>query len=194
MDDFEITWYMQELSMHSLGVEHEFMNMLQVASNPETRQQRLVWFHLTSCLAHAAMISKYLSPVRPQGVSRERKRTLRRLLEVADDSEILSRKARDNIEHFDERIDNWVGNDCGGILEVVLPNRGGYEFLDGDNKRIKRVLLAEELIFITENRDGSKLEIPLEPVVQEAKRIGSKAGDWIQDNSPYHFIYPGQQC
>src|SRR5690625_1457182 len=159
MDDFEITWYMQELSMHSLGVEHEFRNMLQVASNPETRQQRLVWFHLTSCLAHAAMMSKYLSPVRPQGVSHERKRTLRRVLEVADDSEILSRKARDNIEHFDERVDNWVGNDCGGILELVLPNRGCYEVIVGVNKWIKRTLLPIEVTFIKKKRDGSNIGI-----------------------------------
>jgi len=114
---------------------------------------------------------------------------LRVTLNVADDSDVLPRDTRDNIEHFDERIDNWVGSD-GRILEVVLANRSGYDFLRPDEKQIKRVLLQEELIFISEKRDGNKFELELRPLFEEVKRIGNEAEEWIKNSSPYHFVYP----
>lgn len=191
MNDYELTWYMQELSMHGLGAEIDFANLLQSLSNPDTRQTRIVWFHLTSFLAHAAMISKYISPIKPKGgVKEERMRILREKLKIKVDSDILPRDARDNVEHFDERIDNWVGNDSNSILEIVLDDRAGYTFLGVNKKRVKRIILQKELIFISEKKDGSKFELELLPLFQEVKRIGDEAGAWIENSSPYHFIYP----
>ena len=63
MNDYELTWYMQEISMHGLGAEIDFKHFLQAVKNEETRQTRTVWFHLTSFLSHAAMISKLVSPI-----------------------------------------------------------------------------------------------------------------------------------
>ena len=189
MNDYELTWYMQELGMHGLGASIDFSNLLQALENPNTRQTRIVWFHLTSFLAHAAMVSKYVSPINPTGIKKKRMDLLRVTLNVADDSDVLPRDTRDNIEHFDERIDNWVGSD-GRILEVVLANRSGYDFLRPDEKQIKRVLLQEELIFISEKRDGNKFELELRPLFEEVKRIGNEAEEWIKNSSPYHFVYP----
>jgi hypothetical protein len=138
------------------------------------------------------MISKYLSPINPRGIKKDRMVILRDKLNVCDDSGVLPRDARDNIEHFDERIDNWVGGD-GTILEVVLDNRAGFNYLRVNEKNVKRVILQAELIFVSEKRDGSKFELELEPLIDEIKRIGEEAAKWIESSSPYHFIYP-QQC
>ncbi len=75
-------------------------------------------------------------------------------------------------------------------MEIVLPDRGGYDYLRGDEKRIRRVLLKQELIFISENRDGSKFELELKPLVQEVARIGDEATTWTNTKSPYHFVHP----
>lgn len=192
MNNHEITWYMQELGMHGFGASREFQALETAIADPDTVQSRVVWFHLTSFLAHAAMISKYLSPINPRGIKQTRMQVLRDKLNINDASAILSRDARDNVEHFDERVDNWIGSGDGAILEVVIPNRRGYDFLRAHEKRIKRLLLAEEMIFISERRDGSQLELLLEPLVIEAKRIGDEANRWIGEESPYHFIYPQQ--
>jgi hypothetical protein len=189
MNDRELTWYMQELSMHGLGAEIDFNNLFQALANNETRQTRNVWFHLSSFLSHAAMISKYLSPINPCGIKKDRMKLLREKLNVSDDSGVLPRDARDNVEHFDERIDNWVGGD-GTILEIVLDNRSGFDYLRGNEKHVKRVILQEELIFVSEKRDGSKFELELRPLFNEIKRIEEEATKWIEDSSPYHFIYP----
>lgn len=190
MDNYEITWYMEELGMHGFGAFREFKALETAIANPGTINTRVVWFHLTSFLAHAAMISKYLFPIKPRGIKQTRMQVLRDQLGIDDRSAILSRDARDNVEHFDERIDNWVENGGGAILEAVIPNRRGYDYLRAGEKRIKRLLLAEEMIFISERRDGSQLELPLEPLIAEAQRIGKEANRWIGEESTYHAIYP----
>ena len=192
MNDHELTWYMQEIAMHGLGADIEFSRLLETINNPDMRQTRIVWFRLTSFLSHVAMISKYLSPIRSRGIKEERMNLLRDKLNIAANSDIFPRDARDNIEHFDERIDNWVGNE-NTILEIVLDDREGYNFLRVNEKRVKRVLLHKELIFISEKRDGSQFELELQPLFTEVKRICNETEEWIKNSSPYHFIYP-QQC
>lgn len=190
MDDHELTWYMHELMMHGLGVVRDFEQLQAALADPASRQTRIVWFHLTGFLSHAAMISKYLSPISPRGVTQARMNALRSKLSVDDSSHVLPRNARDNIEHFDERIDNWIGQEEQTILEIVLTDRSAYEYLDADRKRVKRILLEKEMIFISENRDGSQLELMLSPVAQEAYRIATAAGEWVANESPYYFLYP----
>ncbi len=137
-----------------------------------------------------AMISKYLSPISPRGIKKDRMDILREKLSIGSDSEVLPRAARDNVEHFDERIDNWIGSDANTILEIVFPDRKGYDFMSSSENSIKRVLLLEELVFISEERDCSKFELELQPLFEEVERIGSEASSWIQNSSPYHFISP----
>ena len=190
MDDHELTWYMHELMMHGLGASRDFQQLQAALADPETRQTRIVWFYLTGFLSHAAMISKYLSPINPRGVKQIRMNALRSKLSIDASSDILPRNARDNVEHFDERIDNWIGQEEQTILEIVLDDRSGYQYLGADQKQIKRVLLEKEMIFISENRDGSKLELTLHPLADEALRIANEAEEWVENESPYHFIYP----
>lgn len=184
--------------MHCLGASIDYHHMLCALQNPGTMQSRLVWFHLTSFLSHAAMISKYVSPISTKKITLVRKQVLRERLGIGNSSEVLSRDARDNIEHFDERIDNWVGGENQNILEIVLPDRASYANLRVNEKRVKRVLILSELIFFSEKRDKSQFELSLQPLHDEVGRIGGEADKWIKEKSPYHFIYPyldlGENC
>ena len=109
---------------------------------------------------------------------------------VGDDSDVLPREARDNIEHFDERLDNWVVEDNQTILEMVLPDQTGYDFLRIGEKRVKRVLIQDEMIFISEKKDKSQFRLCLQPLHEEVIRIGREAEIWINNKSPYHFVFP----
>lgn len=189
MNSHELTWYMQEISMHSLGAGMNFEDLTIAVARPEMRQTRFVWFQLTSFLSHAAMISKYLDPIGTDGLKRNRRNALRQSLNISDQSSVLPRHARDNIEHFDERIDNWVGTSK-DIVEIVLEDRSGYSCLNVEEKNVKRVLILDGLIFISEKRDQTKFELELVPLYEEIKRIGGAATDWVNNNSPYNFIYP----
>ncbi|MEA5577733.1 hypothetical protein [Anabaena sp. UHCC 0451] len=188
MNNDQLTCYMQEIAMHGLGAEIQFENFIQYVKNKETRQTRLVWSYLSSFLSHTAMISKFVSPTSHSDVKRRRKEALRKVLEINQASEVLSREARNNIEHFDERIDNWVEPE--GYLEVVFPDKSTALGFMRDGIRIKRVLALNELIFFSENKDGSKFELELIPLFKEAKRIGDKATEWLHNSSPHNFIFP----
>jgi hypothetical protein len=192
IENHQLTWYMQDVCMHALGAHLDFQNLLATLGVAETQQTRLVWFHLTSFLHHTAMISKFVNPISKHRVAIARGKALRAALDVKQGSEVLPRHARDNVEHFDERIDRWIdGRSSHTILEVVLPNREGYDFLRVGNKRIKRVLIADCLIFVSEAKDSSKFELSLRPVYEEVARIGGAAENWMGLRSPYQYVYPG---
>lgn len=89
-------------------------------------------------------------------------------------------------------MDSWVEGGVQQILEVVVPNRRGLDYLARERTRIRRVLLKDELVYISDNRDGTRFELELRPMIEEATRIGWQALQWIEDNSPYVFIYPGR--
>lgn len=191
INDFELTWYMQEIGMHALGARLEFDSLLSLVGDPETAQTRLVWFRLTAFLGHVAMMSKYLDPIQKRSeVAQVRKERLRAALAVQDDSPILLRDARDNVEHFDERIDGWTGKDNHQILEIVLPEMADFARLRVEEKRVKRVLVVDTLLFISERRNNQQFQLALEPVRNEADRIGHAAEHWVKQNSPYHFVFP----
>lgn len=191
MNSSELTFYIQEVAMHALGVEIQFSNFLKCLENEETRQTRLVWSYLSSFLSHAAMISKFVDPVSPSGLKRQRMNALRIILEVDQASEVLPRQARDNIEHFDERIDNWVINSEFNHLEIVCLDRNTAIECMRNGMRVKRVLAWKELIFFSENRDGSRLELELMPLFEEVKRIGNKAIEWLERSS-HIFVFPNK--
>lgn len=190
LNDYEITWYMDEIRMHGMCADMEYHQLDELLRDERSRQTRLVWFALTAFLSHAAMMSKYLDPIGKDEVKVVRKDTLRQLLGVAAKSEVIPRDARDNVEHFDERLDGWIGTDNQTILESVLPDRAAYRQLRAAEKRVRRVLLLNEKIFISEKRDRSKFEVDLASLHAEVKRIGDAADAWVSTKSPYHFILP----
>jgi hypothetical protein len=183
-----LTWYMQEISMHALGEDVAYRELLATLDAIETRQTRLVWFQLTSMLHHAAMISKFLRPILKPAAARGE--ALRHALHVAENSEVLPRDARDNVEHFDERLDGWAKDASQTILEIVLSDREGYDYLRVAEKRVKRLLIVDELIFVSERKDNTKFELQLRPMHEEVQRIGHAADAWTHTKSPYHFIFP----
>lgn len=190
LDNYKLTWYMHEICMHSMGAKIEFDRLASTLAAPDMRQSRLVWFHLTSFLSHSAMISKYLSPISKCEIAILRKQALRVCLRVDGDSEVLQRDARDNIEHFDERLDNWVDGDNQNILEIVLPDHASYDYLRFVEKRVKRVLIQDVMVFISEKKDKSQFQLCLNPLNDEVIRIGIEAEKWINDKSAYHFVFP----
>src|SRR2546428_224252 len=65
------------------------------------------WFALLGLLTAAANISKLLWGSHP------RRADLRALLGVEDDSPLRVRKLRNDLEHFDERLDEWAAAGAG---------------------------------------------------------------------------------
>jgi hypothetical protein len=55
---------------------------------------------------------------------------------------------------------------------------------------VKRLLIADEMVFVSESRDSSKFEVRLQSVFEELQRICTAAEQWIGQSSPYTFTFP----
>lgn len=173
--------------MHTSSAIASYQQLLHVLGDNTTRQSRDVWFVLLSFLTHAAMVSKFLDPVRPDEAKGKRRVELRAHLDVPDNSPILPRDARDNLEHIDERIDKWVQRGDTKILEMVFDNRVGFEYVLESNGAVRRVLIADEMVFITEDREGRRIETALRSVFESLQQLHSRCSEKLRTESPYNL-------
>src|SRR5579859_2804722 len=72
-----------------------------------------VWAAAQALLVASALVSRLLWPTVPKdralrALTIRRGRALRKALMVVHDSPLRSKELRDHIEHFDERLDEWV--------------------------------------------------------------------------------------
>ena len=174
--------------MHVSSALVSYSQLLRLLSDGKERQSRNVWFVLLSFLTHAAMVSKLLDPIRPEGAKEDRGTALRKHLEVEDGSAILSRAARDNLEHIDERIDRWTKRGLTSVLEMVFEDRAGFEFIAHEDAAIRRVLIQDEMIFISEDRNGNRLETALTPIYGALKDLKARCEHKLATESPYTYL------
>ena len=104
---------------------------------------------LEALLYHASRISLILWPVKGRG-DQARGHHLRQLLGVGENNPLEDRKARNHVQHFDERLDKWVRETGGKIY--IDQNVGPYPPIKGANeKEIRRYdPITQEFIFRSE--------------------------------------------
>ena len=135
-------------------------------------------------LSHAAMISKILLPDTSNNkhVRIERSRKIKETLNVKDQSVLLSRTVRNNVEHLDERLDAWIEQGTNRLLEHTFENRSGYDFLNKNGGRwfVKRVYLVAEDVFLSEGQKGSGVdEICIADLIVEIRQVRKQAQDFL---------------
>jgi hypothetical protein len=185
MDKYHLHWYTDEIEVHAASCIASYRHLLDLLSNPKTKQTRGVWFALVSFLTHAAIVSKLLDPIKE--ASFERGKELREHLHVPADSPLLPRAARDNLEHIDERIDNWVKRKESAALELVVDDREGFNFITSRKPAIRRVLINNEMVFISEDRNGAWVEVDLKPLYEAIQNLSAVCQDKLANESPYTY-------
>jgi hypothetical protein len=179
----------------ALALEHTSA-LGRLLTNPETRQTRMVWAHVQGFLVHAALVSKLVEPPTETTFSEARKRFLREALLIDDTSAILQRSARNNVEHFDERIDVWCQGG-GSLVELIVPTREKLMFTlaGGDFEQpptrpvfVRRALIVDEMVFVSQGRNGLE-EADLKALRAEIARIADCAGSLLGETiDPAQFI------
>jgi hypothetical protein len=157
----------------------------------DSRQSRFVWAHLHAFLVQAGMVSKMFLPPQKTPISKERKNELRSTLKIGDSSPIFDRAARDNVEHFDERLDQWLQADSGGLLEMVFETRSDFDFLfrDGRKQAVRRVLIRDEMTLILPGREGLQAT-RLALIRDEIKSIALRAKSFLEADATVTRISP----
>ena len=163
-------------------------------ANAETRQRREVWAFIQSALSHTAMISKYMDPPKKSQLSKARAKALKDLLVVDETSPVLSRNARNNVEHLDERLDLWMGAGEKPIIENVFDSRKDYDYLNppeaGERRKFtKRVYLIDEDTFMSQGQEGLE-EIDLAELMTEITRIQRVAESFLAEDNTIVRIHP----
>lgn len=174
--------------MHASSAIASYTYLIRLLDDKDTIQSRDVWFVLLSFLTHAAMVSKLFDPINPDHVKEERSRALKTHLEVTDGSAFLPRNARDNLEHIDERIDRWVQRGDTKILEMVFEDRTGFEYIAEQNGAVRRVLIHDEMMFISEDRNGNRIETALRTIFEELQALRERCEYKLSTESPYNYL------
>ncbi|MBA2468283.1 MAG: hypothetical protein H0V37_02625 [Chloroflexia bacterium] len=106
----------------------------------EFEGQRLLLAH--AFLSHVANISKILwppcsrkSPIK-QEVRDQRGEALRRILGITDSSVLHGRSLRDDLEHFDERLESWSLTPAGMNLDLIDMNSVAFGWSRPDSPNL----------------------------------------------------------
>ena len=113
-------------ALSSFGEAGKAMGLIDGDETPERIDQDFVLNHLQNAIIHAGAISRFLWPTKGKGPAGRKTQArgayLRRALQVPDDSPLADRKLRNAIEHFDERLDEYLAD---GIVGIVMPHHIG---------------------------------------------------------------------
>jgi hypothetical protein len=119
---------------------------------------------LQNVVLQAGALSRYFWPVRKKPHSVRRGEQLRRSFAMSESSPLYSRHLRNALEHFDERLDDYLH---GGIVGVILPEYVGMRPADETVPfHLFRAYYLDVGVF---SLLGEEFSIP--PVVDELGRV-----------------------
>jgi len=124
---------------------------------------------LQNIIVQGAAVSRYFWPVRKQ--YEQRGTELRRMYDVSDASPLRSRDLRNAIEHFDERLDDYLAQ---GIVGNIYPHYLGAEPPPSQVKRhfFRAYFLNTGVFQLLDHR------FQVEPLAKELWRLaGGTAGE-----------------
>jgi hypothetical protein len=155
-------------ALASLEVAGNSMGLTPGSDSPETIDQDFVLNHLQNAIIHAGAVSRHFWPPKGKGAAARKKQArgafLRRQLGIEDASPLADRRLRNAIEHFDERLDAYVGQ---GIVGIILPHYVGESMeASGIPGHIFRAFYTDSLTF---EIMSERYEIA--PLIDELQRL-----------------------
>lgn len=133
--------------------------------NNSERKTIVFWYHIQSFLDATANISKLFWGV--NGTPPHKRKELRDLFEIKEDSILKSTKFRNNFAHYDERLERWakksinnfyIDSNIGPINMISNLNTNSYmrhydpetKILSFEGQEYNIQLVVDELIYIQE--------------------------------------------
>jgi hypothetical protein len=128
-------------------------------------------------LGHAAGLSRFFWPSGGK-LPKVRAKYLRNRLAVEGDSPLRNRRLRDALEHFDERLDEFLLADCVGLL-LPEPMVADVNQVDDPTAQIFKLVDPWNGVFVVLNE-----RFAFQAIIEEVARILARAYD----------IYNGTSC
>lgn len=128
----------------------------------EIKNQKLLLDSVQNIICQAALLSKYFWPVRKNAIHKNRGERLREAYLITDSNCLKSRVVRDYIEHFDEKLDNYLSTFViGSVIPLYLGPR-----IYAQGKHIFRGYFTDEAVFTILG-----IEYNVIPIVEEVERL-----------------------
>lgn len=160
-----------EMSIREVWTQAHFAEIAYSHIDPKAASGNdAVFSSIHSFLSHCAMISKMLAaddngnPLKSIGF----------ILNIPDNSIIHQRRFRNHLEHFDERMQRWIGKFATGA------NIGTY------NIGPKSAIQIPNMIFVSHYDPSNHTftfideDFDLSALYEEVQKIKSVADDWVQ--------------
>jgi len=132
--------------------------------------------HLQNIVVKGAALSRYFWPIRK--LHEWRGIQIRTSLSISENSPLKSRDLRNNIEHYDEKLDDYLNQ---GIVGYILPQYVGNSLdRNGVASHIFRAYFVDTGVF---ELLGQQYEIP--PLAEEILQIHEKLISCISNGSRF---------
>jgi hypothetical protein len=159
-----------EMSIREISTQANFAEISYSHIDPKAvNGNDAVFSSVHSFLSHCAMISKMLNA----NDSRNPLKSIGSILGILDSSIIHQRRFRNHLEHFDERMQRWIGKFAAGA------NIGTY------NIGPKTAIQIPNMIFVSHYDPSNSTftfvdeDFNLSILYEEAVRIKSLADNWV---------------
>jgi hypothetical protein len=144
--------FLAELYLYELKHQCEFAQIayIDLCNAISSHNAKRLWAALESFLIAATKISIIFWPQKDK--YNKRGEDLRKLLSVEDTVAFRNRNARNDLEHFDERLEDWnAKSQLHNIMDsAILPDSS---FATGTNMDYLRVFLTRRFVFKFENNE-----------------------------------------
>jgi hypothetical protein len=152
--------FITESALRSVKSANEALKKM--ADRSDDFNQRQTLNYLQNIVVQGAALSRYFWPARKE--HEKRGEILRKAFNVTDTSPLKSRDLRNEIEHFDEKLDVYL---AGGIFGVILPHYiGSLPDASATPSYLFRAYYTDKAIF---EILGKRYEI--NPITKEIGRI-----------------------
>lgn len=120
-------------------------------------------------LGHAAALSRFFWPSTSNKLAKARARLLRQAFEIADNSALKDRDLRNALEHYDERLDEFLLGDCVGKI-LPEPIVGNADLAQDPTSKVFKLLDPHSGVFVILGE-----AYRFQPVIAEVGRILDRA-------------------
>lgn len=73
------------------------------------------------------------------------------------------------------------------FVELVFQDRIGFNYVCTPDKAVSRALIADEMVFVSENQSGIRQELKLDSLAQQLTQLCRISQKKIETESPYTF-------
>ena len=130
-------------------------------------------------LGHTAALSRFFFPADKRPLARARAANLRKTFAVGNASPLIDRELRNALEHFDERLDNYLLENLSGYI-FPGPMMAEAELADGFGGHVFRLVDPAKEIFVLlgQKHEFGAVRLEVQRIAKHAGKIDCNCSTW----------------